>query len=175
MQYVLHGRNLEPITVISLPPEPEKVLRDGGIVVIVAMSRKLREYLKDREPLDLTAKGITDLHCDHVRVRAVTFRHDDGVSAMILHTNDEEVALNLQSELLPGQQMLTTMYRSSAFNDGFHAALRGCGLGHGRDGHGHYGENQGRGTQSRLLRWQRHSYGEKALTWKNIKFCTTPR
>jgi hypothetical protein len=98
MRAVLYAHDMEPITVIELQPWAWQFLREQRSVRL-AVQRPMvawvdSETRNNPQPLDMSAWIV------HITAEVlVRGRH----TSLMLFTNDEEAALLLKSELLPGQ------------------------------------------------------------------------
>jgi len=103
MRFVLYAeRDLEPITVIELPISPEHVYQYmGGVVRIAVMPP-----LSARPMSDAEAAVAAELwqQIVNVRVHPLIGPAPHRVRTWMLTTDDEELALLLRSEVLPGQR-----------------------------------------------------------------------
>lgn len=96
MRAVLYTHDFEPITVIDLPMEYWNMLRRGHVIdLAVIRPFRIKDYKAEPETIYAPA--------DTVRITS-SFLVRDGVVTMMLFTEDEELALLLPPEFLPGQQ-----------------------------------------------------------------------
>lgn len=115
---VLYTRDLEPITVIDVPPRLWHLLTEVG-----------RARLHVPAKLDLRpAAGEIErtTECRIIELYAERFRYR-GVETLMLFVDDEELALALRPSFLPGQQSAVNAVRNRALIEGFVNALRGHG------------------------------------------------
>ena len=107
MNVVLYTNDFEPITVLDLPVWLLEQMEKVGYVR-VAVQEPLTDVLaKSPEELSqfLQPKVVT-LRCEKLRWR-------DGSLKPILITPDEELALMLRPEWLPGQRQAVNSYKST--------------------------------------------------------------
>lgn len=117
---VLYTRALEPITVIDVPMRLWDLLSSGQRVKLA-----VREALAT--PLSgETLSNYRDIKYRTVILYAEKFRYRDAESLM-LFTEDEEHALLLQADFLPGQRTEVRRrqanHRARGFAEGFLAAI----------------------------------------------------
>lgn len=106
MRTVLYSTDYEPITIIDLPLWLlEKLERDGGAKLAVQKPITL-EQLVEPPDLDEVPYDTLTLYCDKLRWR-------DGNLKTIVITPDEELALSLRPEWLPGQQQAVNWYKTN--------------------------------------------------------------
>lgn len=110
---VLYTRDLEPITVIDIPMRLWDMLARGDRVKLPVYDT---DYLNLREPAP----------CITVSLYAEKFRYRDA-EALMLFTCDEEHALLLQADFLPGQRTEVrrrqAIHRDRGFAEGFLRAI----------------------------------------------------
>lgn len=112
MQAVLYTQQLEPITVVRLHPELWRLLLRGDRVRLpVQRPLDLKEFSLPFKPLVL----IVDIWGERIRRR--------GEEALMLFCADEELALALKSDLLPGQRKDQQADQRLQFARGFFYAL----------------------------------------------------
>lgn len=117
MRTVLYTEDFEPITVIELEPWAWDFLREHRSVRL-AVHRPVSAYDSQGEEID----PRYDMHNWIVHITAevlVRGKH----TTLMLFTRDEEAALLLKSELLPGQHRDVQDREKSAFAKGFLSAL----------------------------------------------------
>jgi hypothetical protein len=106
MNVVIYTADFEPITVLDLPPwlldQMEKV---GGVRIAV------QDPVKD--VLRLSGERITMPELKTVHVLCEKLRWRDGTLKPILVTPDEELALMLRPEWLPGQRAAINNYKGT--------------------------------------------------------------
>lgn len=118
MRAVLYAdSDMEPITVIDIPDWAAKMLRQGRIVRF-HVEPKI-SYI----PVNYDAHRIPD--CIELKIVEVWGEPlvRNGCSTLMLFTRDDELALRLRSELLPGQRGLDAIEYKKGFSDGLLAAL----------------------------------------------------
>ena len=113
MRVVLYTDDLEPITVLQMSEYAGKLLEERGRVSIPVI-----------EPLRLSDidDGAMPLF-RQVDIWAEAFVRK-GVRHLFLFTRDEEAALLLRSDLLPGQHRMVQEREREAFAKGFMQGLR---------------------------------------------------
>ncbi len=114
MRVVLFAEDMEPITVLDLPPVAADHLERYGRVRVPVL-----------QPLRLTppTEGPKTEDCRAVEIYAEKLRRN-GVPHMMLFTRDEEAAMLLRSALLPGQRRDAQDAAREQFAMGFIAGLR---------------------------------------------------
>ena len=106
MKTVLYSTDYEPITIIDLPLWLlEKLERDGGAKLAVQKPITLEQLQSPSIP-ESVPHDILTLYCDKLRWR-------DGNLKAIVITPDEELALALRPEWLPGQLQAVNWYKRS--------------------------------------------------------------
>lgn len=115
--HVLYTRQVEPITVIDLHPRWEKMLRNKDRVRLMVPAYLVFDVTN--LPLDDPRANVqtVDLYAEHLVYR--------GHSHMMIFVDDEEAALALRSEFLPGQRRELQDRQRKAFARGFMTALLG--------------------------------------------------
>ena len=109
MNVVLYTKDFEPITVLDLPTwlldQLEKV---GAIRVAVQDPVKVdvRKSETWSEPMMVPQLKVVTIYCERLRWR-------DGTTKPVLITNDEELALTLKPEWLPGQRQRVQSYEKA--------------------------------------------------------------
>jgi hypothetical protein len=114
MRVVLFAEDMEPITVLDLPPVAETHLERYGRVLVPVL-----------QPIGLTPPTEGPTKKDHrvVEIYSEKFQRN-GVRHMMLFTRDEEAAMLLRSALLPGQRRDAQDAARAQFARGFLAGLR---------------------------------------------------
>ncbi len=102
MNVVVYTQDFEPITVIDLPVWLLDQLERHG-AVRVAIQEPLS--LKPPEELgEFYQPKVATIYCEKLRWR-------DGTTKPVLITHDEELALMMRPEWLPGQQQAINSYK----------------------------------------------------------------
>lgn len=102
MNVVLYTKDFEPITVIDLPLWLlEQLERRGSVRVAVQQPVRLSPA-----PEDFYMPPIVTIYCEKMRWR-------DGRVVPVLITHDDELALTLRPEWLPGQQQAINGYKKA--------------------------------------------------------------
>lgn len=102
MNVVVYTEDFEPITVIDLPQWLlEQMERQGAVRVAVLQPAK---FTKSTEPLDYEQPQTVTIYCEKLRWK-------DGTTKPILITYDEELAMTLRPEWLPGQRQAVNSYK----------------------------------------------------------------
>lgn len=102
MNVVLYTKDFEPITVLDLPLWLlEQLEKQGAIRVAVMRPPKLSP-----SPADFTMPEMVTIYCEKLRWK-------DGTTKPILITHDEELALVLRPEWLPGQRQVIQGYQKA--------------------------------------------------------------
>lgn len=105
MNTVLYSTDFEPITIIDLPIHLlEQMERNGGARVAVQKPVTIE---------DLTSGTAVPKHPDILNLYCDKLRWRDGSLRTIVTTPDEELALSLRPEWLPGQLQAVHWYRDS--------------------------------------------------------------
>jgi hypothetical protein len=105
MNTVLYTADFEPITIIDLPLHLlEQLERDGGARVAVQKPLTLKD-LEGTQPLE-SRPDILTLYCNKLR-------WSDGTLKTIVCTPNDELALSLRPEWLPGQVQAVNWYRDN--------------------------------------------------------------
>ena len=109
MNIVLYSKDFEPITVLDLPVWLlEQLERQGAIRVAVQDPVKV-DIKKDEawsEPMMVPQLKTVTIYCERLRWR-------DGTTKPVLVTTDEELALSLKPEWLPGQRQRVQSYEKA--------------------------------------------------------------
>lgn len=104
MRVVLYTRDLEPITIIEMPLWLlEQLERVGQVKVAV---REPLQKILTAAPEELHQPETLDIYCEKLRWR-------DGSVKPILVVNNDELALALKPEWLPGQVQAIKWYESA--------------------------------------------------------------
>lgn len=107
MNVVLYTKDFEPITVLDLPVWLlDQLERQGAIRVAVQQPVRVN-IAKDEswsEPWMIPELKTVTIYCERLRWK-------DGKTKPVLITNDEELALTLRPEWLPGQQQAIQSYK----------------------------------------------------------------
>jgi hypothetical protein len=100
MNVVLYTKDFEPITVIDLPVWLlEQMEQQGSVRVAVQQPLRIGPATEDFE-----MPPIVTIYCEKIRWR-------DGRVVPILITPDDELALTLRPEWLPGQQQAVNNHK----------------------------------------------------------------
>lgn len=103
MRFVLYAeRDLEPITVIELPISPEHVFQYMAGVVRIAVTPPLPVRPMSDAEAAVAAEQWSPIV--NVRVHPLMGPAPNRVRTWMLTTDDDEIALLLRSEILPGQR-----------------------------------------------------------------------
>lgn len=119
MYAVLYTRQLEPITVVDIPMFLWKRLSNGESINIAVV--EMLDYRDLRTPGPPSMDRVRVVSVYGVRLRL--HEHE----TLMLFTGDEESALLLQAEFLPGQRRELQGREQSAFARGFVRALNEFG------------------------------------------------
>ena len=105
MNTILYSTDFEPITIIDLPINLiEQMERDGGARVAVQKPLNIAD-LEPGVPHDYRPDVLT-LHCNKLK-------WSDGTLRTIVTTPDDELALSLKPEWLPGQVQAVNWYKDN--------------------------------------------------------------
>jgi hypothetical protein len=103
MNVILYTEDFEPIIPIDLPLWLlERLEQEGSVRVAV---NKPANFLEEKIPV-----GNVELETPTVRIRCHKLRWHDDTLKTILVTPDEELALSLDPEWLPGQRAPIQLY-----------------------------------------------------------------
>jgi hypothetical protein len=109
MNVVLYTKDFEPITVLNLPTWLlEQLERQGAIRVAVQDPVKINMFKDEAwsEPMMVPQLRTVTIYCERLRWR-------DGTTKPVLVTTDEELALTLKPEWLPGQRQRVQSYEKA--------------------------------------------------------------
>lgn len=121
MRAVLYTHDMEPITVIDLQPWAWQFLHDQRSVRLAVQRPMAAHYDPDAENVPKLDMGMWIVNITaEVLVRG---KH----TSLMLFTHDEEAALLLKSELLPGQYRDAQDREKAAMAKGFMEALNMLG------------------------------------------------
>lgn len=107
MNVVIYTQDFEPITVIDLPVWLLEQMEQQGSVR-VAVLQPVRTTTGN-DPQDFQMPPIVTIYCEKLRWK-------DGTTKPILITYDEELALTLRPEWLPGQRGAVNNYKQHIRN-----------------------------------------------------------
>jgi hypothetical protein len=103
MNVILYTEDFEPIIPIDLPLWLlDRLEKEGSVRVAVS---KPANFLEEKIPV-----GNVELDTPTVRIRCIKLRWQDESLKTILVTPDEELALSLDPEWLPGQRAPIQLY-----------------------------------------------------------------
>lgn len=103
MNVVLYTKDFEPITILDLPIWLLEALeRQGG--VRLAVQEPLTDITMQADPSILHQPKVCTLYCQKLRWM-------DGTTKVIVVTPDEELALMLRPDWLPGQRGTINVYK----------------------------------------------------------------
>lgn len=106
MNVVLYTENFEPITVLDLPLWLLEQLEKQG-AVRVAVMRPIQLTPSTGIPVgSVEGNQVVTIYCEKLRWK-------DGTTKPILITRDEELALTLRPEWLPGQRAAVQSYHKA--------------------------------------------------------------
>jgi hypothetical protein len=103
MNVVIYTEDFEPITVIDLPVWLlEQMERVGAVRVAVMQPPK---FVSNTETIaDYEQPQVVTIYCERLRWK-------DGTTKPVLITYDEELAMTLRPEWLPGQRQAVNSYK----------------------------------------------------------------
>jgi hypothetical protein len=104
MNVVIYTGDFEPITVLDLPVWLLDILERVG-VARVAVAEPPR-VTSAEDPISIYQPKIVNIYCERLRWK-------DGTTKPILITPDEELALLLRPEWLPGQRQAINHYKET--------------------------------------------------------------
>jgi hypothetical protein len=100
MNVVLYTNDFEPITVLDLPRWLlDRLEEQGAVRVAVRQPVGVSPH-----PVDFTMPPIVTIYCEKLRWK-------DGTVKPVLVTNDDELALTLRPDWLPGQRGAVNSYK----------------------------------------------------------------
>ena len=105
MNVVLYTTDLEPITILDLPLWLMEQLEKQGAIRVAVL--KPPKWINEKTPVADSAniEAVT-IYCERLRWR-------NNETKLILVTPDEELALSLRPEWLPGQRATVQSYQSA--------------------------------------------------------------
>jgi len=101
MRVVLYTKDLEPITILEIPVWLLETLEKHGCAKL-AVAEPLQAVL-NKDFNDIKPPTTLDIYCERLKWR-------DGSLKTILLTSNDELALALKPEWLPGQQQAINWY-----------------------------------------------------------------
>ena len=106
MNVVLYTTNFEPITILDLPLWLLEQLEKQGAVRVAVQDPVKINMAKEpwSEPWMVPNLKVVTIYCERLRWK-------DGSTKPVLVTPDEELALTLKPEWLPGQQQAVQSYK----------------------------------------------------------------
>jgi hypothetical protein len=107
MNVVIYTQDFEPITVIDLPVWLLEQMEQQGSVRVAVLQPVRTTTGNDHA--DFQMPPIVTIYCEKLRWK-------DGTTKPILITYDEELALTLRPEWLPGQQGAVNNYKQHIRN-----------------------------------------------------------
>lgn len=109
MNVVLYTKDFEPITVLNLPVWLLDQLERQGAIRVAVQDPVRVNITKDQpwsEPMMVPNLKTVTIYCERLRWR-------DGTTKPVLVTTDEELALTLKPEWLPGQRQRVQSYEKA--------------------------------------------------------------
>lgn len=109
MNVVLYTQDFEPITVLDLPQWLLDQLERQGAIRVAVQDPVRVNITKDQpwsEPMMVPNLKTVTIYCERLRWR-------DGTTKPVLVTTDEELALTLKPEWLPGQRQRVQSYEKT--------------------------------------------------------------
>lgn len=104
MNVVLYTTDLEPITILELPLWlMEQLEKQGAVRIAVLKPPRLAD---DGEAVTFDMPETVTVYCERLRWR-------DNTTKLILVTPDDELALTLKPEWLPGQRAAVQSYQKA--------------------------------------------------------------
>lgn len=104
MNVVIYTKDFEPITVLDLPLWLLEQMEKQGAIRIAVL--KPPELVAVTEPVNIDLPQTVTIYCEKLRWK-------DGTTKPILITHDEELALILRPEWLPGQRQVILGYQKT--------------------------------------------------------------
>lgn len=106
MNVVLYTQDFEPITVLELPQWLLEQLERQGSVRVAVLRPVQFGSVDDRVPVgSVEGPQVVTIYCERLRWK-------DGTTKPVLVTDDEELALTLRPEWLPGQRQAIQSYKT---------------------------------------------------------------
>ena len=109
MNIVLYTNEFEPITVLDLPQWLLDQLERQGAIRVAVQDPVRVNITKDQEwsePWMVPELKVVTIYCERLRWK-------DGTTKPVLVTPDEELALTLKPEWLPGQRQRVQSYQQA--------------------------------------------------------------
>ena len=107
MNVVLYTDDFEPITVLDLPLWLlEQLERQGEVRVAVLRPVQFKELTNQVPVGSVEGPEVVTIYCEKLRWK-------DGTTKPILVTYDEELALSLRPDWLPGQRQVIQSYQAA--------------------------------------------------------------
>jgi hypothetical protein len=109
MNIVLYSKDFEPITVLDLPVWLLEQLEKQGAIRVAVQDPVRINIAKDEawsEAMMVPQLKTVTIYCERLRWR-------DGTTKPVLVTTDEELALSLKPEWLPGQRQRVQSYEKA--------------------------------------------------------------
>lgn len=110
---VLYTRDLLPITVLKMTEFMHNHLLQNRVVRLAVLP-EIQNYWQYNDPTTVTFCTV------YIKAEIFTYRN---TKTFMLFTDDEEAALQLQSELLPGQIEQSRKDKRAAYHSGFAAGF----------------------------------------------------
>ena len=104
MNVVLYTNDFEPITVLDLPVWLLDRLEEQGAVRVAV--RKPPTTVLQSTPVDFEPPEVVNIYCEKLRWK-------DGSVKPVLVTDDDQLALTLRPEWLPGQRNAVQSYQKA--------------------------------------------------------------
>lgn len=104
MNVVLYTNDFEPITVLDLPQWLLEQLEQQGSVRVAVL--RPPTVMPPTEPVNFAPPDVVTIYCEKLRWK-------DGRIKPVLITHDEELALTLKPEWLPGQRQRVQSYQEA--------------------------------------------------------------
>ena len=107
MNVVLYTENFEPITILDLPVWLlEQLEKQGAVRVAVLRPLQFKDYDSSIAVGSVEGNQVVTIYCERLRWK-------DGTVKPVLVTYDEELALMLRPEWLPGQVATIQSYKKA--------------------------------------------------------------
>ena len=104
MNVVLYTKDFEPITVLDLPLWLLEQMEKQGAIRVAVM--RPPSIVPPSEPIDFKFPETVTIYCEKLRWK-------DGTTKPILITHDEELAMILKPDWLPGQRQVVQGYQKA--------------------------------------------------------------
>ena len=109
MNIVLYTRDFEPITILDLPVWLIEQMERQGRVRVAVQEPLSTQWMTNSDPTTMSQPKTVTLECYRLR-------WSDGSQKPIIVTQDDELALILRPDWLPGQRAQVNQYKQTITN-----------------------------------------------------------